>query len=232
MKVEDIPKQISITLVSKNDWHGKVNDNWREHQSPLRIESPYQRFPLQLDLWPLSRNHYILESKNGENSGQQNCFQSEKIKKIQNVNNCTGFCIPFMYKVFFTDSAEVKTCEKFDDHFCAIGNVESYITEQQLKCVRPMIERNFIGPARFRDDFSNSRPHIINGDVKKRILMRLIWQYLSNSTIISEERLVYDAKDLLAWLGGALGIFIGYSFFDLSKHIIDLTFYFIYQMVN
>ena len=28
-----------------------------------------------------------------------------------------------------------------------------------------------------------------------------------------------------AWIGGALGIFVGYSFFNLSQHIIDIVFY-------
>ena len=42
---------------------------------------------------------------------------------------------------------------------------------------------------------------------------------------ISEEKLVYDSKDLLAWIGGALGLFIGYSFFDLAKYIINKAFH-------
>ena len=49
---------------------------------------------------------------------------------------------------------------------------------------------------------------------------------------ISEEKLIYGAKDLLAWIGGALGIFIGYSFFDFAKHIIDIFFHFIYKYIN
>ena len=56
--------------------------------------------------------------------------------------------------------------------------------------------------------------------------------YKSNVTIISEEKLVYGSKDLLAWLGGALGIFVGYSFFDLAKTIIDVSFFFIYKGIN
>ena len=59
-----------------------------------------------------------------------------------------------------------------------------------------------------------------------------LWFENSETVDISEEKLVYDSKDLLAWLGGALGIFIGYSFFDLSKLIIDVTFFFIYKLVN
>ena len=39
-------------------------------------------------------------------------------------------------------------------------------------------------------------------------------------------------KDLLAWLGGALGIFVGYSFFDFAKQVIDLGFYWIYRMIG
>ena len=229
--MEDIPKQFSIFVLPRNYWYGIVGDWWREHQSPLRIETPYQRFPLELQLWPLSRSHYHLASKKSKNSSQ-NCFEREKIKEIRNVANCTQFCIPFMYKVFFNKSAEIKTCENFDDYFCAIMDITFYLQEQQQTCMKPIIEKTFIGSAKFQGEFTNYHPHTINGEIKKRILMQLYWMYNSNATIISEERLVYDTKDLVAWLGGALGIFVGYSFFDFSKHIIDLAFHFIYQIVN
>ena len=55
--------------------------------------------------------------------------------------------------------------------------------------------------------------------------MLLYWGYQSNATKISEEILAYDSRDLLALIGGALGIFVGYSFFDVIKYIIDITFY-------
>ena len=77
-----------------------------------------------------------------------------------------------MYKVFFNKSAEIKTCEKFDDYFCAIMEIDSYLREQQLTCMKPMIEQNFIGYAKFQDEFSNYHPHTINGERKERILMQ------------------------------------------------------------
>ena len=234
LRVEDIPKQFSIFFTPRNDWHGVVTDKWREHQSRLRIETPYQRFPLELSIVPLSQNlFYPLESKtvdsfNQINSNQKSCFELDKIKKIRKENSCTSSCIPFIYKVFFNKSVEMKLCENFDDYFCAIKKIRNYIIAQQLTCMKPMIEKNFIGSAKVQDTFTNR----INEERKNRILMKLFWTYQSNKVTISEERLVYDGKDLLAWLGGALGIFVGYSFFDLSKHIIDLCFYFIYQTVN
>ena len=39
-------------------------------------------------------------------------------------------------------------------------------------------------------------------------------------------------KDLLAWLGGELRIFVGYSFFDFAKQMIDIGFYWIYRMIG
>ena len=53
------------------------------------------------------------------------------------------------------------------------------------------------------------------------MLLLLDLENMSKKVIVSEEALVYDSKDLLAWIGGALGVFVGYSFFNLSQHIID-----------
>ena len=49
---------------------------------------------------------------------------------------------------------------------------------------------------------------------------------------ISEEKFVYDSKDLLAWIGGALGLFVGYSFFDLAKYIINIAFHTFYKNIE
>ena len=213
--------------------------NWlREHQSPLKIETPYQRFPLHVQLMPLSRDYYNSlkskpeESYKHEKSNPKKCLEPEKIKMIQKAKNCTEFCLPFIYQAFFSNSTILKICENFDDYFCALKDIHDYLQEEQLTCMKPIIEKNFIGKANFYSDFTNYFPGIINEERKKRTLMLLFWAYQSKDTIISEEKLVYDSKDLVAWLGGALGIFLGYSFFDLSKHVIDLAFYFIYKIVN
>ena len=47
---------------------------------------------------------------------------------------------------------------------------------------------------------------------------------ISVYTTIGEEKLLYGFKNLVSWLGGAIGIFIGYSIFDLSNQIIDVIF--------
>ena len=69
-------------------------------------------------------------------------------------------------------------------------------------------------------------------DKKKKTILMIHWLSISQITTVIKEKLVYDSKDLLAWLGGALGIFVGYSFFDLAKHIIDISFYCAQRKMN
>ena len=59
------------------------------------------------------------------------------------------------------------------------------------------------------------------------MLLLLDLENMSKKVIVSEEALVYNSKDLLAWIGGALGVFVGYSFFNLSQHVIDGVSYFL-----
>ena len=75
-------------------------------------------------------------------------------------------------------------------------------------------------------------PKFIDSERRKRMLLYLDWGYQTNVTTINEEILIYDSRDLLAWLGGALGIFIGYSFFDMLKLIIDMIFYGIFRIIT
>ena len=67
---------------------------------------------------------------------------------------------------------------------------------------------------------------------KKRIIVSLWWQFDSADGTANEEKLLYDSKDLLAWVGGALGIFVGCSIFDILAQIISLIFYFVARVIS
>jgi hypothetical protein len=60
---------------------------------------------------------------------------------------------------------------------------------------------------------------------KGKKVLRIEWKFASNFKTIHEEKLVYDGKYLMAWLGGSLSIFIGVSFYDICSEIIDLFLY-------
>ena len=73
---------------------------------------------------------------------------------------------------------------------------------------------------------------LLEEERRKRIILNLWWYFSTDTVTIQEEKLIFEAKDLLAWIGGAVGIFVGYSFFDFSSHIIDVIFHCINKIIN
>ena len=57
------------------------------------------------------------------------------------------------------------------------------------------------------------------------------WTFDSDHINVQEEELIYGPKDLLSWIGGALGIFVGYSIFDLTSLILDWIFQFVCRII-
>ena len=153
------------------------------------------------------------------------------IKEARISAKCTKNCVPVTFSAFFNKS-QIEICSNFDEHFCGILETWVFITNQITFCRQLGEQKYFKGMAEFREGFTNFFPSVMDEERQKRTLMLLYWNYHSNLTTISEEKLVYGAKDLLAWLGGALGIFVGYSFLDLAKQMIDIAFYFVYRVIS
>ena len=90
-----------------------------------------------------------------------------------------------------------------------------------IKCLRLIINYHA-----YREGISHDLPEIIDEERSKRTLLMLHWIYTSKNVFIQEAK-KQDEKDLLAIIGGLLGIFVGYSMFDFSQHIIDGVHFFI-----
>ena len=84
---------------------------------------------------------------------------------------------------------------------------------------------NLKGKVYFRNGIHHDQ---INEDIKERTLLKIFWQFPTNKKSISQEILVFDWKYLMASVGGTLGLFIGFSVFDMFSIIIDTIFNRIY----
>ena len=75
---------------------------------------------------------------------------------------------------------------------------------------------------------THNLPKIIGKQRRDRTLVLLYWRYGSKKVIISEEKLIYDLKDLIALIGGEYLLAIHF----LICHSISLLLYFIYFLLN
>ena len=107
-----------------------------------------------------------------------------------------------------------------------------YSNKNNLVCSKPRVENYYGGQVTILDGIPYFTTQNMDDERKKRIIVSLWWQFDSADGTANEEKLLYDSKDLLAWVGGALGIFVGCSIFDILAQIISLIFYFVARVIN
>ena len=228
-----VPERFSVYLLPSNEWQGTVTGNW-QGATPFIIDTSSYSFPLAIRLQSTMNKFYPLDPLSLESPVNTKCIDTNGIKKLHKDKNCKEFCIPIQYSSLF-DSSEIKICSDYDDHHCVFQEIRSYVWnlsfEKQILCSKENIEKSY----KSQVVFSNGMPYWINSKFTKErrnnILFHLELNFHSDRVTVQEEKLLYDSKDLLAWTGGALGIFVGYSIFDLSSQILDWVFQFVYRII-
>ena len=114
-----------------------------------------------------------------------------------------------------------------------------YAYVQTFQCTQSGVEKYFDGTLNDKKGISYANwvgnvtnSFMGNDDERNRTLLVMHWDFISTYVTDREEVLVYGAVDLVSWLGGAIGVFGGYSIYDLSSQIIDLVFSLISRFSN
>ena len=114
-------------------------------------------------------------------------------------NNSPTQCVPLYYN-FLSD---IPICQNIEEVRC--------IRNERFKCFKP----KFL--VQYKAD-----PVKTKTDSKKHTYLRLLMQFPNDLVEISEEIIVFSDLDFLASVGGSLGLFLGFSFFNLGSTIIDI----------
>ena len=89
----------------------------------------------------------------------------------------------------------------------------------------PFVPQKLLAP--YSDGIPFWITKMVTEEKRNKILFFMRWHFDSDHVTVQEEELMYGPKDLLSWIGGALGIFVGYSIFDLTSLLLDLVFQFV-----
>ena len=114
-------------------------------------------------------------------------------------NNSPTQCVPLYYN-FLSD---LPICQNIEE--------VRFIRNERFKCFKP----KFL--VQYKADPVKSKT-----DSKKHTHLRLLMQFPNDLVEISEEILVFSDLGFLASVGGSLGLFLGFSFFNLGSTIIDI----------
>ena len=128
---------------------------------------------------------------------------------------CPMKCIPIQMKGhhYVDKSASVINCTKLEDEICNGGSkVWNKLYDEFPNCLNPckMIT--------YKDSRLELREPIYLKVGPTRANFELIMNSIRK---IEREFLVYDINDVIAAIGGSLGLFLGFSFFDVISKCLD-----------
>lgn len=123
-------------------------------------------------------------------------------------NNATSLCyIPQAMNVFEMmdpDQGPVEQCTTQQEYACMMKTLATQPRDRNVRCPDPCMERSFM-------TMSKSIPH----DMDDTALLFL--HYQSDRIAVLEEYLIFDFSSILVAIGGSLGLFLGFSFFQCGS---------------
>ena len=156
-----------------------------------------------------------------------NCktFDTEYISELQCLVNifidesfpkCPIKCIPVQMKGFLyvNESTSFINCTRIEDEICNGGpKVWNILHEEFQNCLNPceMIT--------YKDSrLELNEPMYVENSGPTRVRFELV---MNNIRKIEKQVLVYDTIDVIGAIGGSLGLFLGFSFFDVISKCLD-----------
>jgi hypothetical protein len=203
---------INWFIAAKNTWQGAISEDWPYNNIPQKLSGNFKQdfsnyYPINLreDVWK------YLEGQ----SDIDHCLSQARYDKEFGGSHCDSI----FHLSIDSNPLEVldltNTCNSSEDHFDSTKALQKMVQ----KC---LMQSNF----RQYSTVSNEMISIpLQGqlyNLDNMTLIELAIVFSSNVQTLHEEVLILDGIGLLGSLGGSLGLFLGFSFFDYIAMFIDM----------
>ena len=205
MEPSDVPKQIDIFVTSNDTWYGLTLNEWPYKQS-LYLEDNLMDFDptKRIDIGISQTEVKFLES-NENVVPPSNCFA-----KLLMDLDCTPQCFPIIFN-FVSSETDLPACKNSQEFWCVMLNVWGARKLEFIECLKPNG-----GFTIYETLFSNKKANEFIDNA-----MDIYFFVGSNMKQIKEEILVMDLAGFIGSIGGAFGLFFGFSFLGCCADVID-----------
>ena len=229
---KDQVSKINLQFSSKDSyldivWKGLPGIETEHHEMKL------DEYENMIIFYKEIRNLYIKNCDEGNQTVFQN-FAKSFIKNIQKYN-CTNVCVPiYLEPILRTIEHGMENCKNSKDYYCmyevALQEIAPLAPETLKSCeVKSPKIFDIKNPNHNRINLEDLIRQIIKDIENESIEERKPTEHtfhliveMSGDIIINQEYLVYDTLSLIGTIGGTLGLFLGFSFYDFVIMFIDL----------
>ena len=141
------------------------------------------------------------------------CFANLFFSK--DLSPCPVKCLPIQMKGFqyANKSATIEDCTQLEDEICNGGPfIAKQMEHAYQNCLKPCEETTY------KDSVAKLVEPMYLTEGKNKALFDI---FMSNVQKVEKEVLVYDTNDMIGAIGGSLGLFLGFSFFDVICKCLD-----------
>ena len=203
---------INLFMAAKNTWQGAITEDWPYNNIPQKLRANFKQnfthyYPTNLreDVWKYLEgqsdfDHCLAQARYNKEFGGIHCdsifhlsVDSKPLKALDLTNICNSSKDHF-------DST--KALEKMVQKCLMQSNFQQYSTVSNEMIALPLQGQLY--------------------NLPNMSLIEIAIVFSSNVQTLHEEVLILDGIGLLGSLGGSLGLFLGFSFFDYIAMLIDM----------
>ena len=208
---EDLP-EVYVIISSGNNSYGVITDEF--YDGAVHIEFGSFSKDTWMKFQPIK--YVALDQRSSSKSKCQKgvyfyeCFQAKVLQEIG--NNCPEKCFPVSNKKFPT-----LPCKTEEERKCAWNIIENSTRDKSFlhKCPRSCVSIEFKKTYKWIGNYVEEYLNVSN---KNHAFW--YWYKTVEDENLYTEYLIYDANGMVGSIGGALGLFIGFSF----SNVISLVF--------
>ena len=203
---EDTPESIKLYLTSKDNQFGLIINQWLEG-NVFDATMPYKKgHSIQLDLKQIKRNFLPLTS----NCKEETAYDCLAKRVASTILDHSGhiICIPAIHqtlvKMAFNGSFEL--CEEGQENYRMVLKVLDILSHAIKTCPISCTRTEYVAR---QSKVQYSYPGLL-----------LYWHFESTNVQVYQEYLIYDEIGMIGSIGGLLGLFLGFSFLNVTSYFI------------
>ena len=204
---------IKVWITSKHDYLDATHHEW-SYFLPFKFSVPFGGLrTTQVSLVETVIKPLICKELDPNYKSRQQCLVN--LFFSEDFSPCPTKCLPIQMKGFnyVNDSISINNCAKIEDEVCNGGpEVWSHLSEEFSNC---------LSPCRFSTYIKSGLELVEMLYLKTEITKASFELVVNEIRKVEKESFVYDTNDMIAAIGGSLGLFLGFSFFSVVSKILD-----------
>ena len=161
-------------------------------------------------------NHYIKHCDDGNDSVFVN-FAKKFMENKQNFT-CDNVCVPLYFEpIANTITHDIPNCVKAEDYYCMYAPQLNLIVPMGSETLKPCVVQH---PKISNAEKGAKVPSTEDEKNPEEQTFYLIVN-MGDNREVNKEYLIYDTLSLIGTVGGTLGLFVGFSFYEFFLVVID-----------